>query len=200
MRSGHTLLDGVQVVTLILALTLDILELFAPDSQGRWSKRRFLATNYYKFYRRRSAKLACLFTCCFVHEVHNIHLNKGLPQDQPPCWRCSNSQEQRSHVYTMERSGIQQTLERTLAKKLRVSAAFQGKTVVAYHTYCTTMINANSYSTKTIRVELTRYNKLGATLRATFEGLAVSALKWGSCVKGSMPLGRRKSHSQSPDI
>ena len=41
----------------------------------------------------------------------------------------------------------------------------------------TNMINANSYSSKAIRVELTGYDIPGATLRAPFEGHAVSTLK-----------------------
>ena len=101
----------------------------------------------------------------------------------------------------MERSDNQNTLERTLAKKSRKSAAFSGRTIVADHTYYTNMINANSYSSEAIRVELTGYDiYTWSNLRAPFEGHAGSALKCDSCVEGSMPLGRRKSHSYSPDI
>ena len=81
---------------------------------------------------------------------------------------------------------------RLIAKNLRKSAAFRGRFVVAYHTYYTSVINANSYSSEAIRVELTGYDLRGATLRATFEGHAVSALKmWLLFCRGIKPVGGR---------
>ena len=64
-----------------------------------------------------------------------------------------------------------------IAKKSRKSTDFRGRIVVAYHMHYMNMINARNYSSEAIRVKLTGYDILGATLHAPFDGHTVSALK-----------------------